>query len=48
VQGTSVGQCGPRTIATHIAPTIRVLMGLSQDRADGAGRAIDLITELRP
>jgi F420-dependent oxidoreductase-like protein len=23
VQGTSVGQCGPRTIATHIAPRIR-------------------------
>ncbi len=31
-----------------IAPTIRVLMGLPQDRADGAGRAIDLITERRP
>jgi hypothetical protein len=28
-----------------IAPTIRVLMGLPKDRADGAGRAIDLITE---
>lgn len=23
VQGTTVGQCGPRTIATHIAPTVR-------------------------
>jgi alkanesulfonate monooxygenase SsuD/methylene tetrahydromethanopterin reductase-like flavin-dependent oxidoreductase (luciferase family) len=23
VQGTSVGQCGPRTIATYVAPTIR-------------------------
>ena len=23
VQGTTVGQCGPRTIATHIAPAIR-------------------------
>jgi len=23
VQGTSVGQCGPRTIATHVAPRIR-------------------------
>ena len=23
VQGTSVGQCGPRTIATHIAPRLR-------------------------
>ena len=23
VQGTTVGQCGPRTIATHIAPTLR-------------------------
>ena len=31
-----------------IAPTIRVLMGLPKDRADGAGRAIDLITEPRP
>ena len=30
-----------------IAPTIRVLMGLPKDRADGAGRAIDLITEAR-
>lgn len=30
-----------------IAPTIRVLMGLPKDRADGAGRAIDLITEPR-
>jgi hypothetical protein len=32
------------TIA-DIAPTIRVLMGLPKDRADGAGSAIDLITE---
>lgn len=31
VQGTSVGQCGPRTIATYVAPSIRAA-------ADAAGR----------
>ena len=31
VQGTSVGQCGPRTIASYIAPSIRAA-------ADAAGR----------
>jgi F420-dependent oxidoreductase-like protein len=31
VEGTTVGQCGPRTIATHIAPTVRAA-------ADAAGR----------
>jgi 5,10-methylenetetrahydromethanopterin reductase len=31
VQGTTVGQCGPRTIATYIAPTLRAA-------ADRAGR----------
>jgi len=31
VQGTTVGQCGPRTIATHVAPRIRAA-------AAGAGR----------
>jgi alkanesulfonate monooxygenase SsuD/methylene tetrahydromethanopterin reductase-like flavin-dependent oxidoreductase (luciferase family) len=31
VQGTSVGQCGPRTIASYIAPTLRAA-------ADAAGR----------
>jgi F420-dependent oxidoreductase-like protein len=31
VQGTTVGQCGPRTIASYIAPTIRAA-------ADAAGR----------
>lgn len=31
VQGTSVGQCGPRTIASYIAPTVRAA-------ADAAGR----------
>jgi 5,10-methylenetetrahydromethanopterin reductase len=31
VQGTSLGQCGPRTIATYVAPTIR-------SAADAAGR----------
>ena len=31
VQGTTVGQCGPRTIATYIAPTLRAA-------AEAAGR----------
>jgi alkanesulfonate monooxygenase SsuD/methylene tetrahydromethanopterin reductase-like flavin-dependent oxidoreductase (luciferase family) len=31
VQGTTVGQCGPRTIASYIAPTLRAA-------ADAAGR----------
>ncbi len=39
VQGTSVGQCGPRTIATHIAPRIRAA-------ADEAGRPAPRIMAL--
>jgi hypothetical protein len=39
VQGTSVGQCGPRTIATHIAPTIRAA-------AEEAGRPAPRIMAL--
>jgi 5,10-methylenetetrahydromethanopterin reductase len=39
VQGTSVGQCGPRTIASHIAPTIRAA-------AEAAGRPAPRIMAL--
>jgi len=39
VQGTSVGQCGPRTIATYIAPTIRAA-------AEEAGRPAPRIMAL--
>ncbi len=39
VQGTSVGQCGPRTIATHIAPKIRAA-------AEEAGRPMPRIMAL--
>ena len=38
-QGTTVGQCGPRTIATHIAPTLRAA-------ADAAGRPAPRIMAL--
>jgi F420-dependent oxidoreductase-like protein len=39
VDGTTVGQCGPRTIATHIAPTIRAA-------AEAAGRPAPRIMAL--
>ena len=39
VQGTTVGQCGPRTIATYVAPAIR-------DAAEAAGRPAPRIMAL--
>ena len=39
VQGTTVGQCGPRTIASYIAPTLRAA-------ADAAGRPVPRIMAL--
>jgi 5,10-methylenetetrahydromethanopterin reductase len=39
VQGTTVGQCGPRTIATYIAPTLRAA-------AEAAGRPAPRIMAL--
>lgn len=38
-QGTSVGQCGPRTIATHVAPRLR-------EAAEAAGRPAPRIMAL--
>ena len=39
VQGTTVGQCGPRTIATHVAPALRAA-------AEAAGRPAPRIMAL--
>jgi hypothetical protein len=40
--------CSARDITlADIAPTVRVLMGLRRDTADGAGRPIELVTEAK-